>query len=464
MRLNVAAWSAHRVLHLLLALALVRGLIYVSVVPPWQHHDEPGHVEYVEYMARHHRPPTRETMDIALRHEIVASMQQHRFATYQPTWSPPKDETQLLAWDAIPLPQFRHPPLYYLLGAGLLSVLPSGAIEAHLYALRLMSVVLNILLLLIAVSTVSCLLPGRKEILYGVLLFIIFLPAYSDISTAANNDVLANLLFTGLTYLLIRQVIRGPSWPLGLAIVCVFSLGLVTKRTTVVGLLPLLAGMLISIEQRGRKYLWIAMIILALLGLMGGGAVLDWGANQGLMLSPRVDEYLFHGRFSSFVDSLLNWERSWPAYHKVVPLLFRGFWGNFTWGAEAFSAPLYYFLLIVTLAALIGVIGSLVRRSNPLCLDHRQKQALWLLIFTLATAWLAAVLRVHPIRETGWNYLPRARYTYVAIVPAAILFVTGLRAWMPSRWRSWLVVGLAVGGVLIDTLFLAKYLLPFYLG
>jgi len=52
----------------------------------------------------------------------------------------------------------------------------------------------------------------------------------------------------------------------------------------------------------------------------------------------------------------------------------------------------------------------------------------------------------------------------VAIVPAAVLFVIGLRAWVPSRWRGWLVVGLAVAGVLMDTLFLTKYLLPFYIG
>ncbi len=461
MRPNLPAWTADRVLHILLALALVRGLIYVSVVPPWQHYDEPGHFEYVEYIARHRRLPTYYTLDINLRGEIVASMQWHHFAIYQPAWRPPTDETSLMSREAVPLPQVHHPPLYYLLGATVLSTFPSQLLEAHLYALRLMSVALSLLLLLIAAATVGCLLPERNEILYGVLLFIIFLPAYSDLATAVNNDIFANLIITGLLYLLVCQVIRGPSWPRGLAIICIFIMGLATKRTTAVGLFLILAVLLISIKQLGRKYFWIAVVVLALLGLLGGIAIFDWQAGQGLVLSPRIDYYLFQNSFSSFLDSLLDWNRSWPVYQTTASLLFRGFWGHFSWGTEAFTAPLYYFLLIVTLIALIGVVKTLVRGSKSLCLDKRQKQALWVLLFTLAVVWLAALLRVHPI---GTTYLPRGRYTYVAIVPAAILFVTGLFAWVPSRWRGWLVVGLVVGGILLDTLFLAKYLLPFYIG
>ncbi len=226
----------------------------------------------------------------------------------------------------------------------------------------------------------------------------------------------------------------------------------------------MLAVVLILVARRGRNYLWTMVIILVLVGLLGGIAVFDWQVDQGLTLSPRVARYLFWGSYSPFLDSLLDWERSWPVYQTTASLLFRGFWGHFSWGTEAFTAPLYYALLVVSLIALIGVVRSLVWRPKPLCLDKRQKQALWVLLFTLSIVWLAALLRVHPIRTTGGTYLPRARYIYVAIVPAAILFVSGLYAWVPSRWRGWLVVGLAVGGILLDTLFLAKYLLPFYMG
>ena len=464
MRLKFPTWIADRMLHLLLALALVRGLFYVAVVPPWQHYDEPGHFEYAEYVARHHRSPTFNTIDPSLRSEIVDSMLRHRFASYQAAWRPPSTPGRLKIPRVIPVPQFRHPPLYYLSGAALLSAFPSQPVEADLYALRLMSVALNLLLLVLAAAMVGNLLPGRKDILYGVLLFVVFLPAYSDVATAVNNDALTNLLFTGLVYLLIVQIIRGPSWLLGLATVCVFILGLATKRTTVVGLFPILAVVIIFVRQRWGNKLRTPLIALVLLGLLAAVVALGWWASQSLGLLSRIDSYLLRGQFTSFLNSLLDWERSWPVYQRTVSQLFRGFWGHFGWGTEAFTDPLYHILLIVTVVALVGVMKTLVRGSKTLGLDNRQKQALWILVFTLVLVWLAALLRVHPIQTDGSTYLPTARYTYVAIVPAAVLFVIGLRAWVPSDWRGWLVVGLAVGGVLMDTLFLAKYLLPFYLG
>ncbi len=36
---------------LLVLLGLVYGLLYVFLIPPWQHNDEPGHFEYVWLIA-----------------------------------------------------------------------------------------------------------------------------------------------------------------------------------------------------------------------------------------------------------------------------------------------------------------------------------------------------------------------------------------------------------------------------
>ncbi len=41
-----------RLLGLLLAMALLGGVLYAAVVPPWQSPDEPGHFEYVALLYR----------------------------------------------------------------------------------------------------------------------------------------------------------------------------------------------------------------------------------------------------------------------------------------------------------------------------------------------------------------------------------------------------------------------------
>jgi len=448
-----------------LALALMRGLLYVALVPPWQHYDEPGHLQYAEYLARHRRVPGSNNLDIELRQEIIASMQQHRFATYQPAWHPPTDKMPITSRHAVPMTQFRHPLLYYLLGAAVISALPTPSVEVHLYALRMLSVGLNLLLLTTAAATLRLVFPERREIVHSALAFIVFLPAYSDIATAVNNDVLANLLFTVLVYLLVRQLVIGFSWQLGLATFGVLGLGLVTKRTTVVGLVPLLAVALLLSRRRGRKYFWAMVGILVGIGLLVGIAVFEWQPGQGLVLSPRITRYLLTASLPRFLRSVFNWERSWPVYQTVLSLIFRGFWGHFSWGTEALTDMAYYALLLVALVALAGVIRLLLGiRSASLSLNHRQRQVLWVMLLTLLVVWVAALLRVHPIRETGPTYLPRARYTYVAILPAALLFAAGLWSWMPTRWRRWLPVGVMAIGIWLDTWFLTGYLIPFYLG
>ena len=47
----------HRLLLALLVLALLRGLVYLALLPPWQHYDEPTHFEYVQLIAERKKLP-----------------------------------------------------------------------------------------------------------------------------------------------------------------------------------------------------------------------------------------------------------------------------------------------------------------------------------------------------------------------------------------------------------------------
>ena len=43
--------NEHTILIAILLLALVNGLFYVFIVPPWQHYDETNHFEYIWLLA-----------------------------------------------------------------------------------------------------------------------------------------------------------------------------------------------------------------------------------------------------------------------------------------------------------------------------------------------------------------------------------------------------------------------------
>ncbi|MDP2744483.1 MAG: hypothetical protein Q8P00_05395, partial [Dehalococcoidia bacterium] len=62
-----------------LALALLRGVLYGVVVPPWQHPDEPTHFEHARIIAETGGLPAADYVSLPIRREIVASMVNHAF-------------------------------------------------------------------------------------------------------------------------------------------------------------------------------------------------------------------------------------------------------------------------------------------------------------------------------------------------------------------------------------------------
>src|SRR5688500_2673432 len=71
-----------------LVFALLNGLAYLFVVPPWQHYDEPTHYEYVRLIVDRNRLPAVGDVDYPLRREIAASMIETGFfnTLSRPNW------------------------------------------------------------------------------------------------------------------------------------------------------------------------------------------------------------------------------------------------------------------------------------------------------------------------------------------------------------------------------------------
>src|SRR3954453_23899232 len=64
---------------IILLVALIQGLLYLSLQPPWQHYDEPTHFEYAALIAQIGRLPHPGDENMAMRRDIAASMAEHQF-------------------------------------------------------------------------------------------------------------------------------------------------------------------------------------------------------------------------------------------------------------------------------------------------------------------------------------------------------------------------------------------------
>lgn len=438
---------------LLLLSTLMRGMLYVILVPPWQHFDEPGHFEYARFVAVEGRlPQSPADANLAIRQEILASMIEHDFGRYMLGWSPSS-----LFDPEVPVSQFTGQPLYYVLCALFLWPIRHQDIVLQLRVLRIFSVLLNVGIVALAYLTARTLFPDDFLVQLGVPSFIIFLPAYTDIMSAVNSDALANFFFSLAVFLAVIIQKRGNSW-LRLALLGgVLALGLLTKRTMISALpIPVLLLLFVGTRRYGAKSVAIVTgsVVCLAIGTVGF-AVANWDSMPGwmrrfMMTSPQA-----------FWASLLNWRRAWPIYQQEVPILARGFWGNFAWGAYSLEGWILAFPFLLSGLALTGVVWSLFWRPRARMLPLWQRQSLLLLLAVTLCVWLITFLRVHPLPPEGyWVYIPRARYTYVAIVPMACLFVWGVRQFLHGRQGQLLGLAIVFGYVMLDSVAFFGHILP----
>jgi hypothetical protein len=260
----------------LICLALLHGLTYVFLIPPWGHYDEPTHFEYGWWIANRLRLPQEGDADRGMRREVAASMLEHGFYRDQEV------RPNLLPQpEPIPLgvSEFNHPPLYYILIALPLRLLRHTDVTFQLYLGRLVSLFLYLTSIAIAYGLVGELVQAGHALRWAVPGAMALTPSYADLMTAVNNDVGAVVVLSLFLWGAVRTIVRGPT-PAHVAwVVLSTALCVATKSTAAVAvLLAPLALALAWLRRAPGPPVWAALLaasaLLAMLLLAWGDAAL----------------------------------------------------------------------------------------------------------------------------------------------------------------------------------------------
>lgn len=273
---RLASLSDRSRLALVLSVALLQGLLFLFLLPPWQHYDEPTHFEQVWLTARLGRRPVPKDVVPAFHREVAASMIAHGF--YRGT-TPPDLTTEQTPW--IGIPEFGHPPAYYWLLSFPVRLVSHLPVEGQLYVARGMSLLLFLLTIGAIAGLVRELTPGRHPLRWAVPLFVALLPPIADIMTAVNNDVGAICMLTLFLWAATRLIRHGFTFWRLLWLFAAALLAPLMKNTASLALVLLpLVGLLAFWVQRGWRWRW-----LLLLGMAGSGLILglsfSWGDAAG---------------------------------------------------------------------------------------------------------------------------------------------------------------------------------------
>lgn len=242
---RVLTGHEYRSLLVILIVGLVHGLIYIHLMPPWQHYDEPAHFEYAWMIANGETWPEWGTYDWAFRSDLVRSMIDNDF--YRGDSMPVPNPDKLVGViGGLQFPQIGDPPLYYLAASFPLRLLRNADLADQLIAIRYVSLFCLLFTLFAAWQIIRELASRESKLVIFVPLTIALIPGFIDSMTAFNNDAGSVLVVTLFLWAAVRITQRGLT-PLNvLAAMLTVVAGVLTSKTAIF-VLPIFGFVLLII-------------------------------------------------------------------------------------------------------------------------------------------------------------------------------------------------------------------------
>lgn len=454
-------------LGLITLLALVNGLLWVAVLPPWQAPDEPKHFEYVRLLKERGElvafATEAEAADPELQRWILASMDAHRFWWYgrAPGYDPNRPPTRFAdVWlQGSHTALYRSSPAYYWLAARLQ---PSDRLLG-LYVARLLSVLLGALTVLWIGLAARELFPDDPLVRYGTPLFAALHPMFVSSFAAVNNDALVHCL-TGFAFLLLaRLLVRGANPARLVLLVVVIAAAVLTKRTALFLVPTALCAAAFWLVLRRRR----PVVMLAAAALVAGLAALvlwQWWSGGGWDRLPQelrwtVLRYFFNepdqpGRVLAYLRA----QGVVPVMREYLWGMHNSFWGSFGWQVVNLPALLYVILGGIGLVALAGAIRRVWDAASPIA----GRAMLMTAAVAVALQALAATAFFVSYLYLPYPPLPQGRYLFGAMTGIGLLLTAGLGAWLPAARRPGALRAFALAMAGFDALALLGFVVPYF--
>ncbi len=237
------------------------GILFVFLVPPWQHYDEPGQFEYAWLVANRPKLPEFGDYDQAMRRELAASMMEHGFFKGL-NFTPNLLSVDTPVW--IGYSQTNDLPLYYWVVALPLRFVKTSDITFQLYLGRLVSLLFYLVTIIAAYGLIVELTMTGSPLRWIIPLSIALLPSFVDIMTAINNDVGATAFFSLFLWFAVVNLRRGFSLLRFAALVVSALLCWWVKNTVMVAVILVPLVTMLSLVRSRCEWAAVGLTILAI--------------------------------------------------------------------------------------------------------------------------------------------------------------------------------------------------------
>lgn len=196
---NIYKNNIPKILVLILAIFIIKGLLLILLIPPWEAPDEPGHVSYVIYLYNNKKIPSssrpfilQSINDSFLKiKKIIKTSQEKNVESNKKIELFEKNKN----YSPISANLASHPPLYYLYLVPFYKFsLPLSSYSSFIL-LRFGSLLLGIGVLLLSFYITKNLFEKSNTIPALVTLIVSLQPMFSFITSIVNNDIMVVFIF-----------------------------------------------------------------------------------------------------------------------------------------------------------------------------------------------------------------------------------------------------------------------------
>lgn len=364
-----------------------------------------------------------------------------------------------------------HGRLYPLLAAPVYAAARPLSPAHRLLAVRLLGLALFAATVFFTYRCARRLWPNSTFVQIAAPFLVAFNPKLSFVMASTGSDVLLIFLFSAFL-LLLTWVILEPTKPGAALLALVVLFGMLTKERFMIAL-PLLglAMAALALEYLAKSPLYRAHRQKFWLAGAGFAAVLWEWRSQILALAGTGTGRNALAAFTLDRTVLGVWTQPWFRFR-----MFRQFWGFFSWhGGIYLGEPIYQVLFAMTAAAGLGLVirayragHSIVSAGEPgagnsgLALNFKpiapeqRRRALAIALYLLAIWTVLAATGAYELSGSA----ALGRYLLIGALPAALLMAAGLEVFFPSKYKIWGLLVLAGGGFWLNMVSISAFLMP----
>lgn len=448
----------------MIGLALVKGLLWATLLPPWYGPDEPAHYVYVETLAEGRLPayaPSARSDGADIPPDVACSEQNLGWHPDGPLMEKPflagqnpapcaQGGAPAARRPAVPSnPAAGYTPLYYAVAIPFLAAAGHAPVETRLFSVRLLSVLLGALATLFVYLGGFWALDGRRRLAVAAAGVYALQPMLSQQYAIVSNDAFLDFLGAAFAWRLARALRIQPDLREVALLAALAGIAYLAKPQGILLalLLPLPALAAIRAGRLGWRALagqtMVAGGVLATVAL--AGLVFNL-ASQGSLV-PQGGTPTARDSFRHYLDLNLGGYAThlWWLWVATV-------WGDFGWLTVALPRHLYEGIAGVLVMALAGAAWAALRgRPEPAL-----ALAAMLLVLLPLQAWEALFFRQHG------QLVLQGRNLLFAFPAAAIFVAGGLAALLPRGCERFLSAALGLAAAALNGFAVLVLLEAFY--